>query len=388
MKTPARFRELILSASDVADVRRAMRARIEEGLAAPDRELKSLPTYLSPPVPGDRRPALALDLGGTNLRAAVVEVGGPGPAAVAAGPVEARIPETWSSPEDFFDWQARVVLSLSPPARIPVGYCFSYPTAVTPERDAVLIRWTKHLRVPGVEGRAVGKLLEEGLRRRGFDPGAVTVLNDTVAALMGGYVGFSGSGGTFIGLVIGTGTNLAAIYPTRLLKRRPLLRSFRGEKIAVNLEAGNFHPPHLSSWDELLDRASPDPGTQRLEKAVAGAFLPRLFPLVLGEGAPVAEMAEISRRAEEDPSTPEGTAGRLLLERAGDLMAAVVAGTVDSLEKPETAACVLEGSTVNRNPLYRRRLQSRLETLLDPCPALLSLDHSNLIGAAASALAP
>ena len=43
--------------------------------------------------------------------------------------------------------------------------------------------------------------------------------------------------------------------------------------MAINLESGNFSPPHLTTADDALDRASDNPGAQRFEKAVPGAWL-------------------------------------------------------------------------------------------------------------------
>ena len=47
--------------------------------------------------------------------------------------------------------------------------------------------------------------------------------------------------------------------------------------MAVNLEAGNFHPPFLAEWDEAFDRKTERPGGQRYENAISGYYLPQLL---------------------------------------------------------------------------------------------------------------
>ena len=52
--------------------------------------------------------------------------------------------------------------------------------------DAVLIEWTKGVRIRDVVGKPVGALLRAALERRGKSVRAIPVLNDTVASLLAG----------------------------------------------------------------------------------------------------------------------------------------------------------------------------------------------------------
>lgn len=384
---------LKLGISDLKEIRSAMAERVREGLSSGEGEIAALPTFLSPPRPESGR-ALAIDLGGTNLRAAVVEISAKGAVRLAGPPAVRPLELEWESARDFFAVQAELALSRKPPDGLPVGYCFSYPSKALPGGDAVHLQWNKDLRVPGVIGRRVGKLLGEALAAKGYTVRRVRVLNDTVAALLGGDLAYRREGefATFIGLIVGTGTNLAAYFPaSRLGARIPEEHRGMGE-MAVNLESGNFHPPRLSPIDDELDAGREDAGRQRLEKAVSGRFLPRLFSFIRdGRTSPphpeTREIFELARAGD----TGENRIARVIVNRSADLVAAALAGLIDILESEGKIGILAEGGVINKNPDYRERTRSRLAELLDDDPVrpvrfqLLQLDNVNLIGAAAAA---
>ena len=181
-----------LTLNQLADTADLLAAGVAAGLAAEGREIKCLPAWLERPPPGLCGEALALDAGGTHVRAARLRLSD-GAADIVAGPAAGVLPTGRSAPIDapaFFKPQAALVREVADGA-LPLGYCFSYPAAVRPDRDAVLLRWTKEVRVEGVVGEPVGALLRDAFERglagsAGAAPSGVTVLNDTVAALMAG----------------------------------------------------------------------------------------------------------------------------------------------------------------------------------------------------------
>lgn len=394
------FNVFRLSLPHLQDIREAFAQRLREGLPAVGREIRALPTFLPVPGPGITGEAAVLDLGGSNLRAAALALSREGAFRITAGPVERTIAPGWDSAPAFFAFQAELIRGLNRPDGLPVGYCFSYPALVGEDLDAVLVRWTKDLAVPDVAGRLVGRLLRDALAARGEEPPRVVVLNDTAAALLGGFwlAGEERPFSDAIGLVAGTGTNLSAFFPAAALAGKT--RGWSG-RMAVNLESGNFRPPHLTRWDDELDSRRPDAGEQRLEKAVAGIFLPVLYDFIRrgglspaggGDRLPPSTADGMARRAESDPSSEEGALARALFDRSADLLAACLAGLIDELRPAGKAAIIAEGAVVNRTPGYRERLQRTLIRLLgdredDPESfALLSFDHVNLVGAALAAL--
>lgn len=391
-----RWKGLILSRGELEDIRVTLAERIREGLKKEKGEIGALPTYLAPPAAEAAGEALVIDIGGTNIRAAGVELTEGGTVDISREPAATPFTSTWDSAAAFFDRQAELALSLDPSPGLPIGYCFSYPFRAMPGGDAVLLYWTKQLNVPGVAGHKVGEMLLNAFKERGYRTRRVRVLNDTVAALMGGDLAFRRGGrfDTFIGLIVGTGTNMAAYFPTRLLAAKVSEAEFGHVKMAVNLESGNYHPPHLTRFDDELDATYPHAGEHRLEKAVSGKFLPQLYTFIKdGRGSPhfptTRELFELARHR---PGTPDSALARAIVNRSADLVAACLAGLIDTLKTEERIGILGEGGVINNNPDYRKRVTRQLATLLGDNPEdparfdILQLENVNLIGAAAAAL--
>jgi hexokinase len=135
---------------------------------------------------------------------------------------------------------------------------FSYPAAITPTGEARLLNWTKGIQIENVEGTFVGAQLQEALRESGKQVVSLPVLNDTVASLLASVL-IAPKCTHYLGLIVGTGTNIAGFFPVRRITK--LAPDDRGvwsddDEMAVNLESGNFTPPHLSQYDDMLDRSN------------------------------------------------------------------------------------------------------------------------------------
>lgn len=372
-----------LSLDQLNDIRVALRQRISEGLAAEGTQVACLLAYLSRPDAQQQGQALVVDAGGTNVRAAWVKLSGK--AEILKGPLSGTLPDGRNRPvhaPEFFGYQSDLLRQLGAPEGLPMGYCFSYPAQVEPNGDARLTHWTKGIKVTGV----VGELVGQALRLAYGHPGKVKVLNDTVAALLGGSILAGPEYTQHIGLIVGTGNNMAAFLPA---SRIPKLEGVAWEgPIAVNLESGNFHPPHLHQVDEAVDSISDNPGKQRYEKAVSGFYLPQLLQclcphLRLPEGASSKEVVEWADRAGQEPAS---LAARWLLNRSADMVAAGLAAVSDHLEEGNLAIQA-EGGLFWKATGYRERVQSTLERLLTRRFAIIQGDEINLVGAAAAALA-
>ena len=371
-----------LTLDQLNDIRQALFQRISDGLEAEHQQVACLPAYLSQPGPELRGDALVVDAGGTNVRAAWVRLGDT--ARVVQGPLSGVLPDGRTRPvhaPEFFGYQSDLLCQLAAPPDLPLGYCFSYPAKVEPDGDARLLHWTKGIRVTGVVGELVGR----SLRSAYGHPGNVKVLNDTVAALLGGVI-FGGAEYTqHIGLIVGTGNNMATFLPGKKLAK--LKGSWDGP-IAVNLESGNFHPPHLHDADEAVDASSDNPGKQRYEKAVSGFYLPQLLQclcphLRLPEGASSKEVVEWADRPGQEPAS---LGARWLLTRSADLVAAGLAAVADHLSEGNLAIQA-EGGLFWKATGYRERVESTLARLIERKFAIVHGQDVNLVGAAAAALA-
>jgi hexokinase len=394
--TDEQWKELKFSPEDLEDIRKTMAARIREGLKSEGGEIKALATYLPPPAVDSGGTAIVIDIGGTNIRAAIVSFSPKGKVILEKGPAVTPLLPNWDRAEDFFCCQSDLALSLSPPPGLPIGYCFSYPTTATPDRDGILIRWNKQLKVPDVVGKKVGELLLSAFRERGYRSSGIAILNDTVAALLGADLEFGAKGefSDFIGLIVGTGTNMAAYLPTRLLSVKLFNDDYAHERMAVNLESGNFSPPHLSRFDYKLDATRKNSGLQLMEKTVSGRFIPQIFSFIKeGRTAPpYPKTRDVFDLAYKNGDSPDGVLALTLINRSADLVAGGLAGLIDILNSPGKVGILAEGGVINNNPEYYNRVREKLAGLLQDNPrnptrfALLQMENANLIGAAAAAI--
>jgi len=233
---------------------------MESGLANKESSLRMLPSYLGvePGTPPSGE-VIAVDAGGTNLRVALVSFE-PGSAPVINRLEKHRIPgsEGAISKDEFFRRIAEYIGDRTE-ASGDIGFCFSFPCEITKDRDGKIILFDKEVKVDDSEGKYIGKELNAAFTGEGKDMLNVTVLNDTAAALIGAVLahGVSGMGG-YIGLIYGTGANICYLDPEK--------------GMLINTEAGGYGGFKQSVCDAEIDAESDDPGTQRFEKMVSGAY--------------------------------------------------------------------------------------------------------------------
>jgi hexokinase len=217
--------------------------------------------------------------------------------------------------------------------------------------------------------------------------GALRVLNDTVAALLAGAMG-SGDHQHGIGLVVGTGSNMAAFFPRALLGKLGLPP---GPAMAVNLESGNLGLVDLTGWDLELDMASDNPGRQAFEKAVSGRYLPRLYAHATDApqaGDPEEGAGALVRLRDAGPSEQAALAAGIL-DRSADLVACGLAAVLDALP-PGRCVVAAEGGLFWKAPGYADRVRATLAGLGAGADLvrIVGIDDANLAGAAAAALGP
>ncbi|MEM1182698.1 MAG: hexokinase [Acidobacteriota bacterium] len=392
--------DLELSPPQLADIARALADQVRAGLASDGQEIRCLPAFL-PTLSDDSIPetAYVVDVGGSNVRAAVVSSRGDRPALV-AGPVDRPLPrgvEGTLAEQVFFGVQREALEALGHDAELPLGYCFSYPAEPTPDGDARLLKWTKEIDVPELVGEKVGSRLLRHLRDQHSTVrcSRVAVVNDTVASLLSGLSrpGYD----AYVGLVVGTGFNLASFFDAGQV---PKLTASSG-RIPVNLESGNFSPPWLTRWDEALDAESQDQGQQRFEKAVSGAYLGTLAEKVLGTPgfSNAAALAQVLSNPHVHPPGHVEVAW-LIFRRSAGLVAAGLAGLASVLQDPRpthsirvTAEGGLFWSRVAGRSLFAETTLSVLAELQEELKLPQALrfdcgleDHANLFGAAVAAL--
>ena len=270
-------------------VRRCVGAYIREmqrGLSGAASSLAMIPTWIETgqDVPSGRS-VIALDAGGTNLRVAVVRFepgGAPSIEHLARHPMPGVGEEI--AGEEFFRQMARAVAPVAALAD-RIGFCFSYPAEMQPDKDGRLIRLTKEIKARGVEGQLIGRNLAMALSALGSPaPAKVILLNDTVAALLAGRNSAPGRRfDGFIGFVCGTGMNAA--YEESNAEIRKLRAVDPTGSQVINVEAGSFGGGPTGTLDRAFNAATADPGKARYEKMVSGLYLGGLCLLAAKQAA-------------------------------------------------------------------------------------------------------
>ena len=252
----------------------SFRDKIEEGLKTENAEIQCIPTFITPQTTHINGKSLVLDLGGTNYRVAIVDFNKAAPTVHPNNGWKKDMSIMKSAGytrEELFKELADMIVGIKREEEIPIGYCFSYPAESVPGGDAKLLRWTKGVDIKEMIGEFIGKPLLDYLNERNkIKFTDIKVLNDTIASLFAGLT--DSSYDAYIGLIVGTGTNMATFIPADKIQKLNPAYNAQG-MIPVNLESGNFHPPFLTAVDDTVDAISGNPGKQRFEKAVSGMYL-------------------------------------------------------------------------------------------------------------------
>jgi len=412
---------------------------MERGLKGDSSSLAMIPSYITPVknIPAGKT-VLALDAGGTNLRASLVQFNEKGEAA-AHGTVKTPMPGTNGnvSAKKFFEIIADAAIPLLKETKIEgIGFTFSYPMEITSEADGILLAFSKEVDAPDVIGKAIGKELREALAAKGcvYD-GPIVLLNDTVATLLSGYASISPDGeavrtrsdfniqpGPVIGFILGTGFNTA--YPETNI---PKIGFNSSSPQIVVCETGNFNIHHRGQLDREYDITTKNPGGYFLEKASAGAYLGPLTLHILKQAIKdkvlVFKKSEIleamphleTRYLNEFTHAPlraEGPLGSLFAPDESDALAAVQYITSIVTERGALFSAAVLGAAVKRldhgyepySPVriavegttymiykgMRRALESHLHQMLineKPRPYVISpVEQASLFGAAVAAL--
>ena len=383
----------------------AFREKVEEGLNKNNAEIQCIPTFILPKATDVKGKALVLDLGGTNYRVAIVDFSTEKPIIYPNNGWKKDM-SIMKSPgytrEELFKELADLIVEIKREEEMPIGYCFSYPTESIPGGDARLLRWTKGVDIREMVGQFVGKPLLDYLNEKNkIRFTGVKVLNDTIASLFAGLTDKSYD--AYIGLIVGTGTNMATFIPSDKITKLDPECHVQG-LIPVNLESGNFYPPFLTAVDDTVDATSDSLGKQRFEKAVSGMYLGD----ILKAAFPLEEFEEKfdARKLTAIMNYPDihkdiyVQVAHWIYNRSAQLVAASLAGLIallKSYNRDIHRVCLIaEGSLFwsesrkdkNYNILVMEKLQELLRELeLEEVEVHInSMDNANLIGTGIAAL--
>ncbi|MDR2901112.1 MAG: hexokinase [Treponema sp.] len=417
-----------------------IRFEMDRGLKGESSSLPMLPSYLSPisHVPAGKT-VIALDAGGTNMRAALVHFDENGKT-IAEGTRKTHMPGTKGlvTAEKFFDEIAELIMPLLEKAKNleGIGFCFSYPMEMTKDSDGILLGFSKEVDAPDVIGKAIGAGLREALAKRGAKvPERIVLLNDTVATLLSGLAEippndrkheseevYKVENGPVIGFILGTGLNIA--YPE---KEIPKINFSSSQAQVVVCETGDFATRYMGILDKEYDKTTKNPNSYTFEKATAGAYLGPLTHFIIKQAIrdkvlsfeksdemfalPTLQTRDVNEFM-HDPLTGKGPIGGLfghderdaltsfvyltsiITKRAGIFAGTAIAASIDRISSgydPMVPVRVaVEGTTYVIYKGLRETLESNLHMLLNangPRSYVISpVEQASLFGAAVAAL--
>lgn len=325
---------------------------------------RMIPTWIGDyHAPGKGGKAVTvIDIGGTNVRSAVITVGADG--AMRIGNLQTFLTPGVLAPTDTAGFYSQIVDGVRGNlVTDEIGICFSLATIPQKDRDAVMVAGGKQIMITDMLGKKVGECFREAMRARGLTCSArITVVNDTVAAALGGQAesptgssvydddcGHNGSGGVsgnsgysgYIGFIYGTGINMC-------------YREKTGEWI--NTEAAVYDTFLSGDLDDEFDSGLIDPGCDRLEKMVSGGYLGGLTTTVLDaaarEGVISAATMEAIHRvvAERDRKTLHSGKGTLSARDLSDFLCDpeggnLISAACSSREERQTIAAICDAVT-------------------------------------------
>ncbi|OAR00828.1 hypothetical protein LLEC1_03798 [Akanthomyces lecanii] len=246
---------------------------------------------------------LALDVGGSTLRVALVKLSGRSSGASSDGDIVSmrsfKITRDIKDLEGmaFFNWMAaRIKETLSSSLKqdtvtekpIPVALAWSFPIEQTSLGGGKFGRMGKgFLADVGLLGQDLGDIIKKASENEGLNVELQAILNDSSACLLSRAYSHPS---TRFGLILGTGVNIAAYMPVSTMDRakfgvRPTGWFDEASHVIVNTELGMFGTDilPLTRWDKILLKDHPRPDFQPLEYLVSGMYLGEIVRIAIVE---------------------------------------------------------------------------------------------------------
>ncbi|KAK6534544.1 hypothetical protein TWF281_005858 [Arthrobotrys megalospora] len=255
---------------------------------------------------------LAVDLGGSTLRVAIVHLEGYKDPSLRGSPIDPSNPRpmnivvirSWGGAnvdhlktltgDVFFDWIADKIGEVvaekfgkrMTDELLPLGLSWSFPIESTAIDRGKIQNMGKGFRVAEeLLGTDLKDHFQKAFKRQGLNISMEAIINDSLATLLShAYV----SPATRCGLILGTGTNTAMSLPLKMLPESKLLPSHANRpngarEVLVNTELSMYGRGILpmTKWDTDLDAAMPRPGFQPLEYLIGGAYLGEIARLII-----------------------------------------------------------------------------------------------------------
>ncbi|KAL8804638.1 MAG: hypothetical protein Q9182_002446 [Xanthomendoza sp. 2 TL-2023] len=251
---------------------------------------------------------LALEVGGSTLRVALVDLDGR-----ASSTQSLRIRRIVTSTIDnrvrdlrglaFFDWIAGRIEEMLAADReacdhmqlqepLPMGIAWSFPIDQTSIRSGNIIGMGKGFHCSIYKGSDLGDLITQACQRLNLNIRLDAIVNDSSAAVLSrAYVDPS----TRLAVILGTGINAAIHLPVSSLHEskfgsRQVPTTVDTTHVLVNTELSMFgkHAFPVTRWDEHLNAHHILPDYQPMEYLLAGGYMGEIVRLVIVEAVETA----------------------------------------------------------------------------------------------------
>ncbi|KAJ1561747.1 hexokinase A [Cladochytrium tenue] len=278
-------------AEKLTQIVRHMVAEMKKGLHDDHQTMKMIPSHvIRRPNGNETGSFLALDLGGSNFRVCEVILEGNGITRMRQKKFTVREDLKTGGGAELFDFLADCVASFmaetenkfNKEERKKLGFTFSFPVQQTSINAGVLMSWTKGFHASDVVGNDVVQLLQEAFHRKNVNVNVTALVNDTTGTLISHAYQ---SPNTYIGVILGTGTNAAYVEQLGNIPKLKDAASFNSDEMIINTEWGAFDQENVvlpfTEYDFKVDRASINPRQQAFEKVISGMYLGEIVRLVM-----------------------------------------------------------------------------------------------------------
>ncbi|CAI7594016.1 unnamed protein product [Penicillium glandicola] len=283
-----------LSTRNMADMSTKIRAQFRECLQnSPYCMLPSYDTAL--PAGSEKGTYLALDVGGSTFRVALIELNGRDEEVRILKVSSAYIDEKLKMLEgtQFFDWMAEQIETTLKEVGtdygrgdtpLAMGLSWSFPIEQTSHSSGLLIHMGKGFKASN----------GTSCRKRNLNVKVAAIVNDSSAALLSrAYADPK----TRMSLILGTGTNMAIHFPVQEIGTakfgvRPEGWFDHAKHVLINTEMSMFGGGVLpmTRWDDILNRTHLRPDYQPLEYMITGRYLGEIVRLIIVEATETARL--------------------------------------------------------------------------------------------------
>jgi hexokinase len=256
-------------------------AEMERKLSDPKNQKELLPSYISnTPLLEPGKKVAVMDAGGTNLRTALVTVNDDLSFKVEKQQKDAMPGSQGKvSKEYFFDKAASLMKCLLNETDY-LSICFSYPLAMVSRYAGSVIQLAKQLEIEGIIGTEIISEFKKAFLRAGSNiPSKITILNDSVAVLLGGTANSLSKYNGYAALILGTGVNMA--YVENRENIHGICNEYAHNAMILDVEASRYGLMPRGKIDTLMDDNTVDPGDYQFEKMSSGKYLGSLFLYIL-----------------------------------------------------------------------------------------------------------